>query len=62
MRPLRESLYVVVIINVNVVEYAVCKCAKRFNPSLIHKFSVNLMFVECILVSPKFRNVFIKLA
>ena len=52
-------MYVTVIIGVNAVVYAV---SRQFNPSPIHGFSVNLMFVECILVSPKFRGVFIKLA
>jgi len=53
------------------VVYAVCKCARRFNPSPRHikelvslksgRLSVNLMFMECRLVSPKFR-VFRKIA
>ena len=29
-------MYVVVIIGVDVVVYAVCKCGRRFNPSPIH--------------------------
>ena len=56
-----EKACVAVIIGVNVVLYAVGKCARRFNPSPIHGFSMNLMFVECTLVSPKFRGLFIKL-
>ena len=36
MRSQRESLYVAVIIGVNAVVYAVCKCARRLNPSQIH--------------------------
>ena len=60
-----------VIIGINDVVYAVCKCARRFNPSPRHikelvslksgRLSVNLMFMECRLVSPKFRKVFRKL-
>ena len=30
------SLYVAVIIRVNIVVYAVCKCVRQFNPSPIH--------------------------
>ena len=56
----------IVVIGVNIVVYEVCKCAKRFNPSPIHimglvpqnsgRVYVNLIFVECILVLPKFRG------
>ena len=53
----RKFVCVAIIISVNAVIYAMCKCARRFNPSPIHEFSMNLMFVECRLVSPIFRGV-----
>ena len=56
-----------VIIGVDVVVYAVCKCGRRFNPSPIHikgvgftkvlGVSVKLMFLECRSILPKFRGV-----
>ena len=60
-----------IIICVNVGVYAMCKCARRFNLSTIHikglvsqksgGFSMSMIFVECKLVLPKSREVFIKL-
>lgn len=55
-----------VIIGANIVAYAVCKYVMRFNLSSIHikrvdlqkflDYSVDLLFIECILVSVKFRR------
>ena len=36
MHPYQESMYVAVIIGVDAVVYAMCKFARRFNPSPIH--------------------------
>ena len=59
-------MYEIVIICVNVVVYAVCKGGRQFNPSPINikglvsqksqELSMKQMFVECRLISPKFRS------
>jgi len=44
------SLYVAVIIRVNIVVYAVCKCVRRFNSSPIHiKWVVFAKVLRCFL-------------
>ena len=67
MRSQREIIYVAIIIGVDVMVYAACKCGRRFNPSPIHIKRVRFVKVLEVLCeidvrgvqigSPKFRGV-----
>lgn len=51
--------------------HVVCNCARQFNVSLVHikrvglhksgGFSIDLLFVECKLILPKFRTFYVEM-